>query len=270
MKNLIFIVLFFMILIPKLTADEIILGVVPQQSPQKLMKVWQPIVKYLSEKIGHTVILKVEFSIPEFEKVLYSGGYDFAYMNPYHYVEASNKKGYEAKIRAQKNIVGILVSKESSIEMVLKQNNKRFLFPSPNAFAATLLTKYELLKYYGINIDKDERLLYVNSHDSVYKGVARNIGHIGGGIMRTFNNLQDEQSKSKLNIIYKTNPYPSHPIAFKPSLNQDLVKKITKLFLTMPLQMKQTLTIKNFIEIEDKEYQVIRKLAENLTTKEVK
>ena len=52
---------------------DIVMGVVPQQSPLKLLKAWSPITKYLSEQTGENIIFKTESSITKFEKVLYSG-----------------------------------------------------------------------------------------------------------------------------------------------------------------------------------------------------
>ena len=97
------------------------LGVVPQQSPFKLIKVWNPVVKYLEEETGEKILLKIEHSIPEFEEILYNGGYDVAYMSPYHYTISHKRQGYQAYARASKNIVGILVvNKESGIKEVCR------------------------------------------------------------------------------------------------------------------------------------------------------
>ncbi len=242
-------------------AKELVIGVVPQQSPFKLLKVWQPVAEYLSQTTGHTIVFKTEKSIPEFERVLYNGGYDIAYMNPYHYVIAAEKEGYSAAVRADKKIVGILVSDQPTLQAALESTSKRFLFPSPNAFAATLLTKYELKKKMQFDIDKQGSVRYVNSHDSVYKGVARGIGDIGGGIERTYRSLQDETSKAKLHIVYRTDPYPSHPIAFKPSVDPMVRQKIVQALMNMPEAILQPLKIKTFIQISDAEYDSIRELA---------
>ncbi|QOY50929.1 phosphate/phosphite/phosphonate ABC transporter substrate-binding protein [Candidatus Sulfurimonas baltica] len=243
----------------------ITLGVVPQQSPLKLMKVWAPIAQYLKKETGIDVTLKIESSITKFERVLYSGGYDIAYMNPYHYVVAHKKKGYLAKVKAHKNIVGILVTrKDSAIQTTQDCKNKIFLFPAPNAFAATLVTKYELLKFFNIELNEEKKFLYVNSHDSVYKGVARGIGDVGGGIERTFENLNDKVTKNSLNILYKTKGYPSHPFAFKPSLKEETIKKMSKAILNMPNGLLNKLSIKKMIKTDDSQYNIIRDIATKL------
>ncbi len=242
---------------------EIVLGVVPQQSPLKLLKVWIPIVEYLSKSTGEKIKFKTEKSIPKFEEILYSGGYDFAYMNPYHYVLAHNKQGYDAKIRANKNIKGILVMHKDSRTKDIDFKNKKYVFPAPNAFAATLLTKYELIKYFGVDIKNFDNAKYVNSHDSVYRYISKGLGDIGGGIERTYNNLKNKNIKDKLEIIYTTKAYPSHPFAFSPSMDKELKNKLVHALLNMPKDLLRSLSMKKFIKIDHNEY----KSVENLATK---
>lgn len=252
----------FLTMFSPLGAKELVVGVVPQQSPMELMKDWQPVITYLENKTGEKVVLKIERSIPEFEKVLYSGGYDIAYMNPYHYVVAHKRAGYAAAIRDEKNTVGILVvRKDSGINDVNMLKGKSFLFPAPDAFAATLLTKYELLKKYGIDVNKEKNYRYVNSHDSVYKGVARNIGEVGGGIERTFQNLDDKETRDSLLILYKTKSYPSHPFAFHPSVSPKVKSKFAEAILQLPQEQLNQLGMKRLKEVDDAEYDTVRDIA---------
>ncbi|WP_345991279.1 phosphate/phosphite/phosphonate ABC transporter substrate-binding protein [Sulfurimonas sp. HSL-1716] len=262
-KYILFVFLANQFLITDLSA--LTLGVVPQQSPFKLMKVWLPVARYLEQKTGEKVILKIERSIPVFEKVLYEGGYDLAYMSPYHYIQANKKQSYKAVIRDSKDIVGILVvNKKSKIKDVWMVDEKTFLFPTSDAFASTLLTKYELLKNYNIDVDAQGKFRYVNSHDSVYKGVARGVGDVGGGIERTFNNLGDKETKNSLKILYRTKKYPSHPFACKPSMSKKVRKKFVSALLGMPKKLLDSLSMKKMIKTDDAEYDVVRDVIKKL------
>lgn len=258
-----FLLLFFLSTIASLPlySNPLVFGVVPQQSPLELMKTWKPLIDYLAKTTGEEIVLKIERSIPEFEKNLYQGNYDIAYMNPSHYVIAHHKKGYLAKVRDQKNLVGILVvRKDSGITSIADMKGKQFLFPASGAFAATMINKYELLIEHKINIESDKKFRYVNSHDSVYKGVARGIGDVGGGIERTFNDLNDQESKSALVIVHKTKPYPSHPFAFHPTLPQETQQKITKALLNTPNTLLIALNMKHLIEINHSEYSRVQSM----------
>ena len=243
---------------------DIVMGVVPQQSPLKLLKTWSPITKYLSKQTGEKIIFKTETSITKFEKVLYSGGYDFAYMNPYHYIVAHKTQGYEARLRAQKNIKGILVMKKGRSIDDIKKENFTYLFPAPNAFAATLLTKYDLLEKYKVPIEVLNNAKYVNSHDSVYKGVSRGLGDVGGGIERTFRALNDEKTKESLTVVHTTKAYPSHPFAFNPSMREETKNKIIHALMNIPSSYLQKLKIKELRPTDNKEYESIQELATKL------
>lgn len=266
----IFIFLFTLLLCSAtISAKPLVFGVIPQQSPTELALTWKPIIAYLESTTGEKINLKIERSIVEFERALYNGEYDIAYMNPYHYVIANKRKGYVAQIRDQKNIIGIIVvNKTSGITNVKMLKGKKILFPAPDAFAATLLTKYELLKKYGIDIEKEKNFLYVNSHDSVYKGVTRGIGDAGGGIERTFNSLEDTTTKASLTILYKTDAYPSHPFAFLPSISHNTSAKMRSALLHIPNNLLEPLKMKKLILVNDSEFNSVRGIAEALPARE--
>ena len=268
MKAIIPLVLIICCLSNSVSAEKLTLGIVPQQSPLKMFKAWKPITKYLSEKTGYEIVFKTEKSIAEFEKVLYSGGYDLAYVNPYHFIIVNRKQNYQAAVRAKKMIRGILVakSKDASFDTIINSKNTRYLFPSPNAFAATLLTKFELLSKYGVNVNQQNTYQYVNSHDSVYSGIARNTGDIGGGIQRTYNNFSKKKDKNKINVIYTTDAYPSHPITYKPTLSKEIQNKLTGAFISIPKELIGTLKIKEIIRSSNEEFDSIRKLESSLAT----
>lgn len=252
--------LFFITLSSLLFSQEITLGVVPQQSPLELSKTWLKITEYLNEKTGLKVEFKTEKSIPLFEEKLYSGAYDISYMNPYHFVVANEKQKYNAFIRSKENIVGIILGRKTEKFDVTNLKDKTFVFPAPNAFAATLLPKYELKKIYNFDIDKDAKVLYVNSHDSVYKSVSREVGDFGGGIIRTFNNFKEEEDKNKLEIVYQTKDYPSHPFAAHPKVDKVVIEKLSKAFLEMPKELKDLLSIEEFVYSTNKEFEIIKNL----------
>lgn len=257
-------ILLVLITFSTLEAKDIVFGVVPQQSPLLMMKRWIPITKYLSKETGLNILFKPVSSIPKFEEALYSGNYDIAYMNPYHYVIAHKKVDYEAVVRAEKSIQGILVGKDKLNALTGDTfRGKTFLFPAPKAFAATLLVKYEFKKKFGINIE-DHAYKYVNSHDSVYKGIQRDIGDFGGGIVRTFNAIKESTSDDSLKILYKTQVYPSHPIALGKGLSEKEKKSIEQALLSIPENLLEELHMHTIIKTDNSEYDSIKMLAEEL------
>lgn len=214
---------------PTIQAKEYTFGIVPQQSAKKLARLWGPIMARLSEDSGITLKFATAKNIPTFEQRLAAGEYDFAYMNPYHFTVYNKAPGYQALARQEnKSIQGIVVvRKESKLESLSELNNETLAFPSPAAFAASLLPQAKLK-----NSDIDYKARYVSSHDSVYLAVSRGLMPAGGGVMRTFNNTSPEV-RDNLKIFWKTEKYTPHAFAAHPNVpaedSQSLQQALLKL-----------------------------------------
>lgn len=211
-----------------LSADELSFGIVPQQSATRLAEMWTPMLNYLSNETGHKIKFATAKDIPTFEKRLLAGEYDIAYMNPYHYTVFSQQPGYQALAKQKnKQIKGILVvPKDSPITHLAQLQQTQLAFPSPAAFAASLLPRAEL-KRQGVQFEP----AYVASHDSVYISVSRGFFPAGGGIQRTFSAVNPAISK-QLRILWKTKGYTPHALAVHPrlaKLKPALLKAILKL-----------------------------------------
>lgn len=194
---------------PAPAAGGFIVGVVPQQSPAELARRWGPLLTRLGELTGKEFVFETAPSIPVFEERLAAGRYDFAYMNPYHYVVFHDKGDYQALAKEKGvRIRGILVvPRESAIQDVAELRGKRVAFPAPAAFAATILP-LATLKSLGIEVTPT----FVSSHDSVYLGVARRYFEAGGGIERTFQSMEPG-IRDALRILWTTPPYTPHAVA---------------------------------------------------------
>lgn len=201
--------------------QSLVFGVVPQQSAVKLARQWGPLLKAWSDVTGIDMRFATARDIPTFEERLAAGEYDIAYMNPYHFTLVNQTPGFTALARAKdKRITGIMVAKKGWQGDVEDLNNASLAFPAPRAFAASILTQSEL-RQKGLSITPN----YVGAHDSVYMAVAKGIYPAGGGVMRTFNSL-DESIKKQLTIIYRTNSYTPHAIAFSDNLDEVTALKL--------------------------------------------
>jgi phosphonate transport system substrate-binding protein len=203
---------------------EIRFGVVPQQAPSQILRNWKGFAKEMSKRTGWKWTVKTAPSIPEFEERCLDGQYDIAYMNPYHYTVFAQKPGYKAFARQKnKQIKGILVvRKDSPVETIAGLKDARVAFPSPAAFAASVVTR-TYLRNEGIPVEVN----YANSHDSVYANVANKIHEAGGGVMRTWNATSAEV-RDQLEILWTSPAYTPHAFAHHPRLTDEEVKTLQK------------------------------------------
>lgn len=241
--------------------NTITFGIVPQQSASKMAKLWNPVLNELTKKTGIKFRFKTAKNIPTFEKRLLSGEYDVAYMNPYHFTVFNKKPGYKAIAHARdKRIHGILVvHKDSPYQSIEDLRNKKIAFPSPAAFAATLLTGARLKKE-GIPFEKK----FVSSHDSVYRNVATKRFSAGGGVIRTLKNM-DKKTQDNLRILWKSEGYTPHAIAIHPNMDNALKNKLQNALVMLDTteegkKLLKAIRIKGFSIAYDKDWDDVRSL----------
>lgn len=205
-------------------------GVVPQFQHRRILKIWRPILAEIEKQTGIELQLTGAPTIPEFEKKFMKGELDFAYMNPYHILEASQSQGYIPLVRDDsRKLMGILVvHKDSKYKSAAELDNKVVAFPSPNALGATMLMRADLEKTFGINVKPK----YAQTHSSVYLHVAKKLAQAGGGVLRTFM-AQKPEVRDKLRILFKTRSVIPHPVTAHPRVPKHHVRKIKTAFLAM-------------------------------------
>ncbi|MFT2091301.1 PhnD/SsuA/transferrin family substrate-binding protein [Paraglaciecola sp. 2405UD69-4] len=197
-------------------------GIVPQQSAKRLAALWTPILEQISQTSGINIEFNTARDIPTFEKRLAAGEYDFAYMNPYHFVVFNKEPGYQAIAKQLgKTIQGVIVTRaDSNIRKIEDLEGTQLAFPAPAAFAASILPIAELKKH-GVSFTTQ----YVSSHDSVYLNVSKGFFLAGGGIKRTLNNMPDA-IKSQLITIWETKGYTPHAFAVHPRVSETTKQKV--------------------------------------------
>ena len=212
------------------TADTFTIGMVPQFEPIKLAEIWSPILRELEEQTGHTFEMIGSPQISEFEDGFLAGDFDFAYMNPYHFVVARKAQGYDALIRdGARELFGVLVvAKDSDIKSVADLKGKTIAFPSPNALGAALLMRADLDRIHGLEYKQE----YVSTHSSTYLNVALGQMDAGGGVMATLNRAEP-QVRDQLRIVYETTRVLPQPFVVHQRIAPDVAEAVQKAFLKM-------------------------------------
>lgn len=207
---------------------EFSLGIVPQFDSRKIEEAWAPIAKEIELKTGHRIILRGSPTIPEFETRLYKGEFDFAYMNPYHFVQAHKSQRYTALLRDHAEpLQGIIVVRnDSTIKRVEELHGRKVAMPAPNALGASLIPRAEFARKFKIAPE----ISYVKSHASVYRSVVAGTVDAGGGIDSTLE-AESPSIKNQLRVLYKTIALPTHPIAAHSRIPASISKRFQEVIL---------------------------------------
>ena len=237
------------------------IGIVPQHAPKVIAQAWQPLLSLIKEETGHNIRFKTAKDIPTFERALAAGEYDFAYMNPYHFVVFNQSPGYRAMARQRdKAIKGIIVVHQSStINTLSDLQGKTIAFPAPAAFAATIIPRATLATR---NITHTPT--FVHSHDSVYLNVQRGFFEAGGGIIRSLE-ASPTEVKNHLRILWESQPFTSHAIASHPRVPAEHKEQITAFLLSLKDNQNHeevlfSLHMKGFERAKDSDWDDVRAL----------
>lgn len=207
---------------PAAAQSALSFGVVPQQAASKLAEQWGPLLAEVGRRAGVQLNFRTAPNIPAFEERLGKGEYDFAYMNPYHYVVFHQAAGYAAFARElDRKIKGIVVvRKDSPVTRLEDLADKSVAFPAPAAFAASILPQAEFGRR-RIGIETK----FVASHDSVYRAVVSGLHAAGGGIQRTFE-ASPPEIRDALRVVDETPAYTPHALAAHPRIPAETVAKV--------------------------------------------
>lgn len=241
--------------------NEYLFSVVPQQTKNRTVAAWRPLLDYLESETGAVFHLLIAKSFLGFEKELENGVPHFSYMNPYQYTRFHERSGYTAQVKAKnKKIQGIIViQRDSPIKKLSYLNGQEIVFPTPHNFAATILPQAYLRKQ---NIGFSPS--YVGSHDNVYLNVAFGRIPAGGGVLRTLNALTPDVA-AKLHILWMTEGFTPHAIAASPRTSIDIVNKVRQALTNLAdkpsgTKILKDLKVEGFIGAKDSDWDDVRKL----------
>jgi phosphonate transport system substrate-binding protein len=242
-------------------AQPLWVGITPLKPAAKLAEEWTPLLDQVARRSGVELRFRTATSIPAFGERLEKGEYDIAYMNPYHYQVVSASPGYRAFARERNQpLEGILiVRKDSKIKSLRDINGAKVSFPTPLAFAASMLTQAELHAQ-GIQVHAQ----YVQSHDSVLKSVAGGHFEVGGTILKVLQTA-DPQLGGSLRVLHTTAVYHSHPFGAHPRVPAGTVQKLQQAFSSLQQdevgrKLLATVAFKGFEPAIDSDYNDVRRL----------
>lgn len=237
-------------------------GIVPQGSPSSVLTSWQPLVTFLAEALDHPIVAVTQTDIPTFEACVHQGAYDIAFMNPYHYAVFSRSTGYRAIAqRGDEALVGhLIVLADGPVRSIADLAGQEIAFPSPAAFAASILVRAQL-DAEGI----DYTPLYTRSQESGYLAVARGLLVATGGENRTFEAFRrGHPAYENLQVIQSTEAFAAHPIAVAPWISQSMADQIVTVLAEIHLAapaVLEPLAIGHFTAASDADYGDVRALA---------
>lgn len=214
-------------------------AIVNPASPSRLLLVWEPLQKVLSEKLDAKVKLVFPKGIDQVEGMLDNDEIDLIYLNSYLYylLREKNKLTPLAQmlnIEGKTTSVGrFIVRADSGIEDIGDLRGHKLALISPLGAGAYLAPR-AYLNSLGLDIDKDIDLVFTGDlKKSVYSVL---LGDAAATTMCGVNYriLEHKLDLKELVILDSTYPFPEPLIAAHTSLGESRIAELRQTILDLP------------------------------------
>ena len=204
-------------------------GVAPQFDQRKLFATWKPVLDEVTRRTGIPLRFVSNNSVPEFEQAVSQGSYDFIYVNPYHLYKERSRQGYLPLVRDLTPLRGVVtVRGDSPIREIADLAGKSLAVPSPNAIGASMLIRAELDRIHGFKMN----MVNAKSHSSAYLYAINKLADAAGGVEKTLAE-QTPEVQNELRVVFRTQDFPSHPIAAHPRIPDGVREQVKRAFLAI-------------------------------------
>lgn len=212
---------------------------IPDESPTELQRKFEPLGKYLQDKLGREVKFIPVTDYAACVEALVNGKVDLAWFGGFTFVQAN--------IRSQGNVEPLIqraedetfksvfiTTADSGIDGLADLKGKTFAFGSPSSTSGHLMPRSFLLKA-GIQPDLDMRVAFSGAHDATAFSVAG--GKVAAGALNisVWNKLVDagKIDTKAVKVFYTTPPYFDYNWTVRKDMDPALKKQIRDAFLAL-------------------------------------
>jgi len=268
-----------MIFADRAAADEKIIhiAILPCKDVVMNFKKFHPLAGYLEQETGLNVKVVVPEDLKTLEKDLRNGDIDFAFQDPYTYVELSKLYHPRFLLKAvtregRTNQSGlVIVRKDSGIRNVVDLKGKTVMF-GPKLSATTFMIAKLLFREKGVDVDQDLRAY---SHGKCCEDIAFHVylksadaGVVCDHFFEEHSDMQQELGidPEAIMIIDRTKEVPMNVFSANLALSDDFIRRIDQALLRLDKEKSSHAKVLypaelgGFEQARDEEYDDIRRL----------
>lgn len=254
-------------------ANTLRIALVPNLAPADVQAEYDPLAKYLEQKLGVHVQLTVPTSYPAVVEAMANDHVDLALFGGLTYVQARQRADVTPLVTDINPETGttkydslIIVPAQSDIHRVEQLKGKTFAFGSVSSTSGSLYPSL-MLDQAGIDYRQDIKAIYTDGHDATAAAVAG--GKVDGGGLegRILRRLIDDGTVdgSQIRVIKTSAPIEGYPWVVNNSVDPALRERITKAFLELKdPKLLDLLHVKGYARVKPSDYDFIQKKADEL------
>jgi phosphonate transport system substrate-binding protein len=243
---------------------ELSFGIIPAENSNEMGQRFKPLIAHIEKRLGLPV--KAYFGPDQAAVVVGMQGQkiDLAYLEPLSYVQAARMGGAEAfakenTIKTGLGFSSLIVSRaDSKIKTLADAKGKSFAFVDPASVSGYLLPMMHFEQVLNIKPTAYFKAVrFGGSHEANIEAV------IEGEVQVAATSDGEIKSERDLNVLWKSDPIPTSPIAYRKALPESLKAAIREAVLGFnDAKSLARVGLKGFAPAKDTDYDVIRKLEE--------
>lgn len=259
------------------TAKVLRIGFVPAEDAAAVMQNAQPIVELLTKQLGMEIQPFVATDYTGVVEALRANKLDVAFLTPASYVLAKNETNVKVVLKSERKGVpsyyaAIITRADSGIKTLDDLRGKSFAFGDALSTTGHVFPR-KMFKARGIDPVRDfKQVLYSGGHDATVLAVLN--GKVDAGA--TYANSPDSQDTAwmrylknpddvkKIHAIAFSEPIPADNLVLNGNLDENLAKKIEKIFVELSADpkgkkmLRELYQIDGFVPATDKDYDSVR------------
>lgn len=252
---------------------ELSFGIIPAENSTEMGQRFKPLIAHIEQRLG--IPVKAYFGPDQAAVVVGMQGQkiDLAYLEPLSYVQAARMGGAEAfakenTIKTGLGFSSLIVSRaDSKIKTLADAKGKSFAFVDPASVSGYLLPMAHFEQVLNIKPTAYFKAVrFGGSHEANIEAVIEGEVQVAATSDREVDvAIRDGEIKSErdLNILWKSDPIPTSPIAYRKALPESLKAAIRNAVLGFnDAKALARVGLKGFAPAKDTDYDVIRKLEE--------
>jgi phosphonate transport system substrate-binding protein len=254
-------------------ADGLSVGMIPDAgATQVSIEQKSPLRDYLSKALGEPVKLIIPTNYSATVEALGNGSLDFAYLGALTYLKAHERYGVVPLVQRgiDKQFHSVFVTQAgSSIKSLTDTKGKSFAFGDISSTSGHLIP-YRELKKAGVDADKDLKIRYTGSHPATLKAVETGASDAGALDETVFKTMTGDGSvnASKVRIFHTSEPFVDYVWVARKDVSTAHREKFAAAFLNLKAGQNDAildiLRGKDFVRVNDSEYESIRGIAREL------
>lgn len=269
---------FTMLAVPAM-AGELVMGLIPAENNEEMVKQFEPMRAYLESKTGQKVKVFTATDYTGVIEAMRKKRVDIAWFGPLSYYLAEQEAGAEAfaagirkgsESHTYKSI--FVVPGDSDIKGIQDLKGKNVAFVDPASTSGGLMPTYMVKKATGMMPqDFFGKFTYAGSHDAAELAVKNKTVDAAADNDITYGKMLKKGliTKKTNRVLLESDPLPGSPLVYRKDLPKDLKAKIREAILNAhkDIQVTGYGELSHYVAVTPADYQVVRDMVRELGLK---